>query len=411
MNFKKIQVNKIYNYIIVGYCFLISASVIFSCKTNAAFSNDYENVIQDIKKIYAPDARVTLFDIKTENKNGKLIVKGETSNLEAKKILLDNLGKKNIEIKDEIKVLPDSEDNFNDFGIVRLSVCNIRTKPQHSAELATQAILGTPVKILKKSDDWLMIQTPDHYIGWVDNAGIKSMNEIERENWMGSRKIVSVNRGGYVRETEDKNSNIISDLVLGSILVNKGHSSDNLHWIAEFPDGRHGYVEKVDFMELQDFLEFSKKTDNHDIIITALQLLGAPYMWGGTSEKAMDCSGFTKTVFFRNGYIIPRDASQQVLVGDKVKLDENLSDLQSGDLIFFGNLRDDKTERITHVAIYLGNGKIIHAAGEVKIQSLKKGDPDFSEARFKSMLQARRYITSRSNDDLKRIYEDFSYFK
>ncbi|MEZ4906694.1 MAG: SH3 domain-containing protein [Saprospiraceae bacterium] len=114
-------------------------------------------------------------------------------------------------------------------GVVRLSVCNIRTKPQHSAELATQAIMGTPVRILKKQDDWLLFR-PDRYIGWVDNAGISTMTSIEYHNWMSKKKLISINRGGFIRISENDDSQIVSDLVLGSIVAIIKHSYDNKHW-------------------------------------------------------------------------------------------------------------------------------------------------------------------------------------
>jgi cell wall-associated NlpC family hydrolase len=53
------------------------------------------------------------------------------------------------------------------------------------------------------------------------------------------------------------------------------------------------------------------------LVATARTLMGAPYLWGGTSAKGMDCSGFTKTIYLMNGLILPRDASQQVHVGTR----------------------------------------------------------------------------------------------
>src|SRR5690606_14413521 len=83
--------------------------------------------------------------------------------------------------------------------------------------------------------------------------------------------------------------------------------------------------------------------DAAQILTTAKTLIGTPYLWGGTSMKGVDCSGFTKTCFFLNGIILPRDASQQALIGeavdiyegDTVNLAKSLKNLQAGDLLFF----------------------------------------------------------------------------
>ena len=57
------------------------------------------------------------------------------------------------------------------------------------------------------------------------------------------------------------------------------------------------------------------KDSPETIVATAYRFFGVPYLWGGTSVKGMDCSGFTKTVYFLNGVLLPRDASQQVARG------------------------------------------------------------------------------------------------
>ena len=125
-------------------------------------------------------------------------------------------------------------------------------------------------------------------------------------------------------------------------------------------------------------------------------------MWGGTSMKAVDCSGFTKTVYFLNGVILARDASQQCYTGDDVDIKEYtdnnnysveaLGNLKKGDLIFFGTkATPEKKERITHVGIYIDNGKFIHSATRVKENSLIPSDSDYYDG-SKRMIRAQRII-------------------
>ena len=106
-----------------------------------------------------------------------------------------------------------------------------------------------------------------------------------------------------------------------------------------------------------------------NLVKTSKRLMGVPYLWGGTSFKGIDCSGFTKTVYFLNGIVLPRDASQQVSVGETIDKSSNWSELKAGDLLFFGEKREDGSERVVHVAMWLGNGEYIHASDKVKVSN------------------------------------------
>lgn len=102
----------------------------------------------------------------------------------------------------------------------------------------------------------------------------------------------------------------------------------------------------------------SKLTSNKElgqaIVDYAKQFVGNPYRMGGTSlTNGADCSGFTQSVFKHFGIKLPRTASSQASVGVKVPWNK----LEPGDLVFYSN----GGSRISHVAIYIGNGKIVHA--------------------------------------------------
>ena len=93
-----------------------------------------------------------------------------------------------------------------------------------------------------------------------------------------------------------------------------------------------------------------------DLIEYAKQFLGNPYVWGGTSlTRGADCSGFTMRIFEHFGYSLSRTSAAQSNNGRRV----SLSEIQPGDLLFYNH-----GSRIGHVAIYIGNGQIIHASTE-----------------------------------------------
>ncbi|MBF8118237.1 NlpC/P60 family protein [Bacillus cereus] len=113
----------------------------------------------------------------------------------------------------------------------------------------------------------------------------------------------------------------------------------------------------------------TKKADQ--VIEEAKKYLGVPYVWGGTSPKGFDCSGLTQYVYRAIGIPLDRTAAMQSKQGKKIT---NVNDMRKGDLIFFANTGN--RTGITHVAIYIGNGKMIEApdVGQtVKISDFKTG--------------------------------------
>ncbi len=119
---------------------------------------------------------------------------------------------------------------------------------------------------------------------------------------------------------------------------------------------------------------------DNEIINTAKSFLGTPYQWGGTSPSGFDCSGFTQYVLAQNGKSIPRTSQEQFASGQAV----DKSNLQAGDLVFYN--WSGGTEA-THVGIYEGNGKMIHAPHSGDVVK----EVDFNSYGQNAYLGARRY--------------------
>ncbi|MGV3720708.1 MAG: C40 family peptidase [Actinomycetota bacterium] len=115
--------------------------------------------------------------------------------------------------------------------------------------------------------------------------------------------------------------------------------------------------------------EPTESSPNEDLIREALRNRGQPYVWGGASRGGFDCSGFMCYLFARQRNIkLPHSASAQARMGTPVSADN----LEAGDLVFFSTYR----RGISHVGMYVGDGKFIHAANsrrDVRIDTLKSG--------------------------------------
>jgi hypothetical protein len=373
---------------------LFLLAVLFLCIAGCGGDRDGAVVTELLgraKSKLAPDRRTVVFDVSGDLRGKTLTLTGEVHSVGLRDQLLRLVSEAGYEPVDSLIVLPDRALGDRTVGVVSQSVANIRARPGHPAELVTQAIIGTPVRILKEDDGWLYVQTPDEYLGWTD-AEIAGMTPDEYAAWVGKEKVIATTEVGFVRSGRGPASRPVSDMVAGSLFALNGEAGG--YYEVGYPDGRSGFLRKEHAQPFGAWLARAKDTPE-TIVSTAFRFYGVPYLWGGTSAKGMDCSGFTKTVFFLNGVLLPRDASQQVLVGSPVSREDNMAAVMPGDLLFFGSrARDDRPERVTHVAISLGGKRFIHTPGGagVMTNSLDPADADYSKYRERGFLQVRRVI-------------------
>lgn len=361
--------------------------LLFAISCSVKQPEDVDDKLKQFTEKINPELRENVWSIKAVNRNGNLIFQGETDHPEWKVELLAQPGFENV--IDEIAILPDSSVGAKTYGLINLSVANLRTKPNHSAEMATQARFGTPVKILKKKDNWYLVQTPDNYISWVDDDGIVPVSQLQLFNWKNSDRLIFTG-DNQIACTSESMSRPITDITLGSILEKMGESRNNFK--VKLPDGRIGFVDKNYWV---NFDQFKNETypDTSAIRSMALHLMGRPYLWGGTSNRAMDCSGLVKVIYFMNGIILARDASLQIKYGELIEPTQDLDSFQTGDLLFFGRKENEnQPKQVTHVALSLGGTEYIHASGRIKRNSLNPQSEIFSEYRKNSFVRARRII-------------------
>ena len=365
--------------------FLLTALVIISCGDGKL--RQAEAVAEKFGTENFPDKREVVFEAEVVRQNGELVLRGETTSSELKDKLLAEIEPFNV--RDEMILLPDSSAVEKPFALVNLSAANLREAPNHSSELITQALAGTPVRILRKLDGWYRVQTPDRYISWVDEGGIHPVTTAELEQWQQAERIIYTGNFTMIYDDVDQ-KNPVADITMGGILELVEDLGNLLK--VKLPDGRTGFTGTENWESFSAIMDRGILTAG-SLVYLAQMLNGRPYLWGGTSAVAMDCSGFTKMVYFMHGLILARDASLQVMHGSSVEPGSSYEQLQPGDLLFFGRQQnDDQPERITHVAISLGKTEYIHAAGMVTVNSFDPESEIYSEYRKSTFIRARRII-------------------
>ena len=264
--------------------FILISSVLVNC-TNQENLQFAEKSIQETKAEFVPDSRVALFSTDVSTHQNSIVLTGETSLPEAKAALLTSLDQKNISYIDSILVLPAADLGNKVYALVSNSVSNLRSEPKHSAQLATQAILGMPLKVLKKQGGWYLVQTPEDYLSWVDSGGITRVDKSTLAEWADAEKIIYLNTVGFSYTSANSASEKVSDLVAGNIL--KLINSSGSYYEVEYPDGRKAYVAKREARLLNDWVSSVSATPA-SLTNTAKTMIGSPYLWGGTSTKGMD---------------------------------------------------------------------------------------------------------------------------
>lgn len=283
----------------------------------------------------------------------------------------------------EISSAKDTSESSNDSLAVfenlytALEVVDVYRDPSINSERVTQALHGEPAKILSQQGSWIEVMLPDQldYQGWVQKSALKSISS--QKDWS-NRQIVAVPYA-KIRTSPNKSASVLEDLPLGTVVALDNSQQSNNFTEVKLVDGRKGYVLAE---ELLDYSDDASNVSGEQILATAKQLMGQPYLWGGMTTPGIDCSGFIHTVFKVHNVRLHRDTDLQYLYdGTAVSSDR----LQPGDLVFFETYQSGAS----HIGIYAGNRKFLHASSSRGVNYDSLDSPYFSQ-RF---LGAKRVLS------------------
>jgi hypothetical protein len=365
-----------------------------SSKVSGTRAAPVVRALQDVKEKYAPNSRLAIFNVGAQRQGGELVLTGEVDRAEAKIEAVRAVERTGARVADRITVLPEERLGDQVWGISCLSVASGREQPEHKAEMGTQVLMGEVVRVWKRSTNavftWYLTQSSDGYLSWLQKGTFVRCTREQVDAWNRGPLLIVTAFEECIRERPEADAQPVSDMVLCDLVRKTGEDGD---WYkVELPDERAGFLPKKAAQDYGTWKQ-ARQATAENVERTARKFIGRPYFWGGNSPKGLDCSGFTKTVFFLNGIDLMRDSSQQARQGVEVPLDRDLSQLKKGDLLFFGrSARRGRPDRVVHVGIYLGNKLFIHSSERVHISSLDPQSPLRDENRIRTLLRARRVL-------------------
>jgi hypothetical protein len=238
-------------------------------------------------------------------------------------------------------------------AVVLKPVANMYAKPDALAPVVSQALLGTTVNVIERTEGWARVETPDRYSGWMPLASLRLVREGDPA-YPGSGLVAQVASlfANLYREPDVTSHEplIIVAFETRLMVSSEPARSDRVRWFGvTLPDGRHAWIARGDVTFDPPQLAIA------DLPVFARRFLGLPYLWGGTSTFGYDCSGFVQMLYRRAGVPLPRDAQPQADWPGLVPVDRK--DLRPGDLVYFGS----SDRHITHTGMWIGGGEFISA--------------------------------------------------
>lgn len=308
------------------------------------------------------NAGVTTFLAECLNTQAATVISGQVENSKSTGTSIDNT--------EATDTTEETEQTEKICGYTNLAITtvknslNIRKNPNEDSKIVGKLPKNGGCEVLNEKNGWLKIKS-GKVTGWVSMDYMLTGDEAVAKAKKVAAKMATVTTETlFVREKAGTDSSVITMIAQGEELeVLK--TSDN-GWYKISIDNEKGWI-SGDYVTISNELPKAATINELDetttgtsggssVVAYALQFVGNPYVWGGTSlTNGADCSGFTMSVYAHFGISLPHYSAGQSGYGVRV----SASEAKPGDLFFYGS-----GSSISHVAIYMGGGQIVHASNE-----------------------------------------------
>ena len=275
---------------------------------------------------------------------------------------------------------------YTNLGMSVISSGNLNIRQEASTDSEVIGILTNhnACELLEDAGEWYKV-TSGRVTGYVNKQYLVTGDEAEAIAEQEIKTVATVNTETLNVRAEKSTEAAVLSQVGNSEAFTVNSVADG--WVEISVDDSVGYISQ-DYVTLAQALPTAKTIEQvkygdgvsdvrASVVSYALQFVGNRYVWGGTSlEKGIDCSGFTMRILGKYGISLPHSSRAQPSYGTKI----SASEAKPGDLFFYGSGRS-----ISHVAIYIGNGQIVHASN-------KRDGIKVSNAYYRNPICVARYL-------------------
>lgn len=275
---------------------------------------------------------------------------------------------------------------YTNLGMSVISSGNLNIRQEASTDSEVIGILTNhnACELLEDAGEWYKV-TSGKVTGYVNKQYLVTGDEAEAIAEQEIKTVATVNTETLNVRAEKSTEAAVLSQVGNSEAFTVNSVADG--WVEISVDDSVGYISQ-DYVTLAQALPTAKTIEQvkygdgvsdvrASVVSYALQFVGNRYVWGGTSlENGVDCSGFTMRILGKYGISLPHSSKAQPSYGTKI----SASEAKPGDLFFYGSGRS-----ISHVAIYIGNGQIVHASN-------KRDGIKVSNAYYRNPICVARYL-------------------
>ncbi len=260
------------------------------------------------------------------------------------------------------------------YAVVTSNAVDLWSQPKFNSERLSQILFNDYLKVKKENNGYCFVEQTDGYSGWVDKRYIFFISLIDFNKIKINGTVVTPKA---VTKTAKNKPTPPFFLHYGTKLSVNFRTPNFV--TVQLLNGESFRLKNATIKPIKQIM--SNETTGRLIIKEANRFLGVPYLWGGVTPMGFDCSGFTRSIFDRFGFYLPRDTKDQIRVGTKI----TRTDIKSGDLLFFKR----------HVAIAVNNDEFIHASiggSGVQINSFVENSLNYRPDLHQDFQQARRVL-------------------